>query len=172
MGNWTSYLDPGQMSTTIADPTVLPIALIPEAAMSQQAVTLADLARQGALIMPLPRDPQVASGLLCQDFKKIGGDAILPVGSGREFTQKQGTLAVVITWAPNKKMKGMQQLRIYDVENRAVEQTAPAKIDLQPRVTLYTAWKMPLSSLQPGVYRVDVIVGDEPQWRQFFRLVE
>lgn len=172
MGNWTSYLDSGAGTIAIVDPSVLPSALIPEAAMSQQAVTLSDLAAQGALVMPLPLNPQVATGSLSEDFKKMGGEAIFPVGPGTRFSRKQGTLAVVAVWGPSKKMKGTQQLRIYSVENRLVAETPPGKLDLSPRVTVYSAWKVPLSSLQPGVYRVDVIAGDEPQWRQYFRLIE
>lgn len=122
--------------------------------------------------MPLPRDSLVASGLLCQDFQKIGGDAIMPLRPSREFSLKQGTLALVVTWAPTKKLKGMQQLRIYDADNQPVAETAPGKIDLQPRVTTYSAWKVPISSIRPGFYRVDVLIGGEPQWRQFFRLVD
>lgn len=66
----------------------------------------------------------------------------------------------------------MQQLRIYDADNQAVAQTAPGKIDLQPRVTIYSAWKAPLSSLPPDIYRIDVLVDGQSQWREFFRLVD
>lgn len=172
MGNWTSYFDPGPGSTMLADPTVLPLAQLPEAATSQQAVLLSDLATRGALIMPLPRTSQVANGTLCSNFKKVGGDAIFPVSPGRNFSHKQGGFALVVTWAPIKKLKGMQQLRVYDANNQPVAQTAPAKIDLQPRVTLYSAWKVALSSVPPGIYRIDVIVDGEPQWREFFQMVD
>jgi S1-C subfamily serine protease len=172
MGTWNSYVDSGQTSTTSAAPTVLPIALIPEAATSQQAVALADLAARGALMMPLPRDSQVASGVLCEDFQKIGGEAIMPLRPRGEFSRKTGNLALVVIWTPSKKLKSVQQLRIYDADNQPVAQTAPGKIDLQPRVTLYSAWKTALSSLPPGVYRIDVLVGGQPQWREFFRLVD
>jgi S1-C subfamily serine protease len=170
MGTWASYLDPGQMATTIADPTVLPIAAIPEAAWSFQPVTFADLAAQGALILPLVQDSQAASGELCEDFQKFHGEAIMPVRPRRDFSKKQGSLALVVVWGPSKKLKSTQELRIYDADNRAVARTVSSKLDLQPRVTTYSAWKVPLSSLQPGIYRIDLVVGEQPHWREFFRL--
>ena len=172
MGNWSSFLDPGQGAAAIADPTVLPLAMIPQTAMSQQAVTLADLAAQGALMMPLAIDSQAGTGSLCQDFRRLGDQAILPVGPGREFSRKQGNLAAVVTWGPSKKIKGMQRLRIYNADNRLVAETAPGKINLQPRVTAFSAWKVPIGSLQPGIYRIDLLLDDEPQWRAYFRLVD
>lgn len=172
MGNWTSYLDSGAGTMAVVDPSVFPTALIPEAATLQQPMKLSDLAAQGALMMPLPLQPQVATGSLSQDFKKMGGEAIFPVGPGTQFSRKQSSLAVVAVWGPNKKMKGTQQLRIYSVDNRLVAQTPAGKLELSPRVTVYSAWKVALGTLQPGVYRVDVLANDEPQWRQYFRLIE
>ncbi|HXX19197.1 MAG TPA: trypsin-like peptidase domain-containing protein [Candidatus Acidoferrum sp.] len=172
MGNWTSYLDLEAGTVPVVEPSVLPTALIPEAAMSQQPVTLSDLAARGTLMMPLSLKPQVATGSLSQDFKKMGGEAIFPVGSGSQFSRKQGTLAVVAVWGPTKKMKGTQQLRIYSVDNQLVAETPPGKLELSPRVTLYSAWKVAINSLQPGVYRVDVLADDEPQWRHYFRVIE
>ncbi len=170
MGTWASYLDPGQMAPTIADPTVLPIAAIPEAASSQQAVTFADLAAEGALILPLVQDSQAATAELCEDFEKFHGEAIMPVRPRREFSKKQGSLALVVTWGPSKKLKSTQLLRLYNADNHAVAETSPSKLDLQPHVTMYSAWKVPLGSLQPGIYRIDLLVGGQPHWRGFFRL--
>lgn len=172
MGSWTSYVSSEQISTPLGDPSALPLAQIPQAVLTQPGVSLADLAAQGVLIAPLPRESQVATGSLCEDFRKMGSEAIVPLRTTGTFSHKQGSLALVLIWAPNKKLKSTQQVRIYDANNHAVEQTAPAKINLQPRVTLYSAWKMPLASLQPGVYRADVLVDGQPEWRQFFRLVD
>jgi hypothetical protein len=71
---------------------------IPCAARSQQTLTLAELTARGALIMPLPRDSQVATGSLCRDFQKISGDAIMPLRARTEFSHQQSILALVMTW--------------------------------------------------------------------------
>jgi hypothetical protein len=169
MGNWTAYLDPGQGMTAIADLTVSPLAQIPPAATSQPPSTLADLAARGVLQKPLPQVSQVVTGFFCEDFRKIGND-IMPVSTTRTFSHARGSLAVVIDWAPVKKIKGMQQLRVYDLNNQPVLQTTPSKIELQPRVTNTSGWKLPIATVPAGIYRVDVLIDGEPQWREFFRL--
>jgi len=172
MGTWALYLDPGATGlATIAGPTALPLASIPEVATSQQPTTLADLGAQGVLIRPLVRNPQVAEGTLCEDFQKLHGVAIEPVRPDRNFSKKLGTLALVVIWAPTARIKSMARLRIYDEDNHAVEQTAPSKLELQPHVTMFSAWKVPLTSLPPGTYRIDLLLDDEPQWREFFRVI-
>jgi Trypsin-like peptidase domain len=171
MGDWTSYIEPGTTGL-IPDPTVLPLAQIPPSATSQQPVPFADLAAKGELILPLPIDPQAASGSLSEDFTKVGDQAIFPLRSTREFSRKQSTMAVIVVWGPNKKVKGLGQLRIYDLNNQPVAETAPAKISLQPRVTAYSAWKVSVAFLPPGLYRLDLILDGQPQWRQFFRMVD
>ena len=169
IGSLMTLVDPREGSATTSGPTGLPLAAIPEGAASQQPVTFADLTARSVFTIPLVRNPQAAFGQLCANFRKVG-DAIQPLGWSNQFSRKQGTLGVVITWGPNQKVKSVQQVRIYDAENRAVLQTEPAKIELRPQVTAYSAWKLSLSPLPPGVYRVDLLLGDQPQWRQFFRL--
>ncbi|HYL67601.1 MAG TPA: serine protease [Candidatus Limnocylindria bacterium] len=171
MGGFTGYLEPGPAGgPTFADPTVLPISSIPEAAMSQQPVTLGEMATRGVLMMPLVRDSQVATASLCEDFQNIARQAFLPVRPKREFSKRLGVFALVATWGPNEKLKGSQQLRLYNTDNQPVLQSAASTIDLTPRVTAFSAWKVPITSLEPGIYRVDLTVNDRPQWREFFRV--
>jgi hypothetical protein len=174
MGGFTGYLEAGQEGgpTAVADPTVLPISSIPEAAISQQPVTLGELATRGVLIKPLVRDSQIATASLCEDFQNIAHQAFMPVRPKREFSKRLGVFALVATWGPNEKLKGTQQLRLYDSDNQLVLQSDASAIDLTPRVTAFSAWKMPITSLQPGVYRVDLLVNDRPQWREFFRVTQ
>jgi hypothetical protein len=172
MGGFTGYSEPGQECgpTVAADPTVLPISSIPEAAMSLQPVTLGEMATRGVLIKPLVRDSQIATASLCEDFQNIAHQAFMPVRPKREFSRRLGVFALVATWGPNEKLKGSQQLRVYDSDNQPVLQSDASTIDLTPRVTAFSAWKVPITSLQPGIYRVDLLVNDRPQWREFFRV--
>ena len=171
MGGVTGYLDPGQGGgATFADPTVLPISSIPEAAMSHQPVTLAEMMTRGALMMPLVRDSQVATASLCEDFQNIAHQAVVPVRPKREFSKRLGVFALVVTWGPNEKLKGSQQLRLYDIDNHPVLESPPSTIDLAPRVTAFSASKVSITSLEPGIYRLDLLVNDRPQWREFFRV--
>lgn len=169
MGTWMNYVPPDQMGANL-NPTVLPLSAIPAAAVSQQPTSFATLASDGALIMPVAANPQAAIGVLCADFRSLRGQAIMPVGNGANPSRGQGQFAVVVTWGPNEKVSGLVQLRVYDVQNHALIETAPSKIKLEPRVTSYSAWRIPTPTLQPGVYRIDLLLDGQPQWRTFFRL--
>lgn len=173
MGSLTVYLEPGQTGgIAFADPTVLPISSIPDAAISQQPVALSELMTRGILMMPVVRDSQVATASLSEDFQNIGREAILPVRQKSDFSKRLREFAVVATWGPNEKLKGSQQLRLYDSDNQLVIDGAASRIDLTPRVTAYSAWKVPMTSLEPGIYRVDLLVNDRPQWRAFLRVTQ
>ena len=171
MGNWTTYIDLDQMQAAV-NPTVLPLSAIPQKAVLQQPTTFAELAARGALMKALAVNPQAAIGVICADFRDFQGQTIVPVRPGANPSRAAGHFAVVITWGPNEKVRSLAQLRIYDLENHLLLQTAPSKIRLEPRLTTYSAWKIPTSSLRPGVYRIDLLIADQPQWRTFFRLSE
>ena len=170
MGLWVNG-EPDQMGAD-PNPTVLPVSAIPQAAVTQQPTTVVHLSAQGVLITPVVLNPQAAVGVLCQDFRSLDGQAILPVQPWPNLSRAQGHFAVVITWGPNEKISSFAQLRIYDLQNHILLQTEPSKIKLRPRVTTYSAWKIPTGSLQPGSYRIDLLLGQQPQWRTFFRLAE
>ncbi|MGH9734032.1 MAG: S1 family peptidase, partial [Candidatus Acidiferrales bacterium] len=171
MGAWINYVNSDQMGADL-NPTVLPLSALPRAAISEQPTTFAQLAAQGALITPLVVNPQAAIGVLCVDFRNFQGQTIVPVQPGANLSRARGHFGVVITWGPNEKVRSFAQLRIYDLQNHAVLQTTPLKIKLEPRATTYSAWKIPTNSLQPGLYRIDLLLGDQPQWRTFFRLLD
>lgn len=169
LGGWMTYLE----GTDVAvNPTVLPASEIPAAASSQNPTSLAELAAEGVLTAPLVINPQVATGVLSEDFRNSHGQVIVPVQPETTLPREQAHFAVVITWGPAEKVRSVTQLRIYDLQNHALLQTTPSKIKLEPRVTTYSAWKIPIGSLQPGIYRIDLLLGGQPQWRTFFRLTQ
>jgi hypothetical protein len=62
-------------------------------------------------------------------------------------------------------------LRIYDVDNHLLNQGDPVKISLRSGETQERAWNFPLVP-NPGIYRADVLVGEEVAWREYFRISE
>jgi len=166
------YADPTGTIPSFTEPTVLPLAQVPAAAYSQQPVALSVLAERGVLLQPVVSDPQAANGELCEDYRKVGAVAFTPITVKSQFSQKQHDFALVVTWGPTKKFKGMEQLRIFDSDNHPIAQTPPSKLALEPRVTSFSAWKIPLASFTPGTYRIDVLLDGQPQWREFFRVTD
>jgi len=35
-----------------------------------------------------------------------------------------------------------------------------------------TTWELPVGTMAAGIYRVDLLLGDETVWRDFFRITE
>lgn len=166
------YMQSGAPLPGLGAPLVVPISAVPEQLNPAQSATLTTLAAQGFFVLPLSRNTQVLNGVLCTGYQQLGRVALSPLDPTFEFSRARDSLGVVITWTPDKKFKSTVQFQIYDLDNRLLEQTRPAKIDLEPQVTAYSGIKIPLSSLQPGMYRIDLLLGDAPQWREFFRVKE
>lgn len=168
----TEFILAGVAPENSGTPLVVPISAIPEQSNSSQPVTLSALAAQGLFIKPLSRDSQVMSGVLCRNYQELGHVAYSPVGQTFQFSRANDSLAVVITWTPDRKTKATMQFQVYDLDNHPVGETRLEKISLEPRVTASSAVKIALSSLRPGMYRIDLLLGDAPQWREFFRVNE
>lgn len=168
----TEFILAGFASANAATPLVVPISAIPEQLNSIQPVMLSALAAQGLFIKPLSRDSQVMSGVLCRNYRELGQVAFFPENQTSQFSRANDTLAVVITWTPTAKIKSTSQFEVYDLDNHLVGQTRLQKISLEPRVTAYSAVKIALSSLRPGTYRIDLLLGDAPEWREFFRVTD
>lgn len=154
-----------------AGPQVISAAIVPTQAPTSQPTTLAELAARGLFIMPVARDSQIVYGYLCRGYQREG-DSVQPNVVTSQFFHRDGKIAVLVMWDPNRKVKSTDQVRVYDDANRLVLQSKPTKLHLGRHTTAYTGWKMPISTLLPGVYRVDVILGNTPEWRSFFRLSE
>lgn len=72
---------------------------------------------------------------------------------------------VILVW-------GVASLRVYDLNNRLLAQGKPAKVSMKPTDRAFPTWEVPLAGLLRGTYRVDVLLGPDPAWRAFFRVVE
>lgn len=164
------YMQSAALPQGLGTPLVVPISVVPEQLNSTQPATLSTLAAQGLFVTPLSHDTQVVNGVLCTNFRELGRVALAPLDPTLEFSRAKDSLGVVITWTPDKKIKSTTEFQIYDLDNHLVGQSRAQKIDLQPQVTAYSGIKIPLSSLQPGMYRIDLLLGDTPEWREFFRV--
>jgi S1-C subfamily serine protease len=152
-----------------AGPQVIPASLIQNPSPNTKPATLAQMAAQGLLIPPVDRDSQIISGYLCKDFKQVA-NSLQPFYMTDDFLFRDGQFAIVVIWNPSEKIKSTDQFRVYDTDNNLWLQNKPAKIQLKPHDTEFTGWKVPISQLKPGVYRLDVLLGGRPEWRTYLRI--
>ena len=147
-------------------PKAIPISLIQTAGKTAEPVTLADLAAKGLFVPPLVRNSQISFGVLCRGFRKSFGH-VVPDDVTNDFYRGQSSLGVVVTWSPTEKLETTEHLAIYDLKNRPVAESKPKKIELRPHDTAYTAWSVSMAGLTPGIYRIDVFLGNTPEWRGY-----
>ena len=88
-----------------------------------------------------------------------------------DFTPRDGSATVVVAFQGIEAWKSTAQLRIYDVDNHLLNQGEPVKISLRSGETQERAWNFSLVPKQ-GIYRADVLVGEEVAWREYFRISE
>jgi hypothetical protein len=61
-------------------------------------------------------------------------------------------------------------MAVYDADNHALGHSNPQKLNLHSGSLSLSTWEIPLTALPSGVYRVDVMQGEDIVWRKFFRL--
>ncbi len=133
--------------------------------------TFEDLQAKGQFVPPLLAARHVAMSSL---GRKLDKDSPIPrvLDERVEFPRGEPELAMLVVWEPKDKVKTTTTIRIYDVQNRSLARSEPAKINLQPGKRVQTTWKMPINNLPPGIYRIDLVLGEQPAWRAFFRITE
>jgi hypothetical protein len=132
---------------------------------------LEEIARKGQFTSLLVGHRNIMSGTLARDvqFRQSTPE---PVDTKCEFSRREGQIAVILTWDPKEKRKSVIQFRAYDLENKVLQQSKATKVTLKPGRIFFSTWKLPIGNMSPGIYRIDAVLGDDPVWRGFFRVVE
>jgi uncharacterized protein (DUF2141 family) len=89
-----------------------------------------------------------------------------------EFVKADGEVGVQVQWMSAKKREGEITFAVYDLDNRVLMQAKPEKVKVPAGRAFLTNWKLPLARLEPGVYRVDVLLGPAIVSRSFLTLRE
>lgn len=161
----------GAVSDFFPGGLAVPISQLPTPPTDSPPVLLDELSRSGQFVQPLVRDEYISLGRLARGLERQGPVPLL-VDAKSEFSRKDGQVVLLVTWEPRVKRRGRAYFRTYDLDNRIVIDSKPGKIDLKPGHLFDTAWKLSLGTLQPGVYRIDVFVDQDPVWRTFLRIIE
>lgn len=148
----------------------VPIALVNDTASG--ATTIDGLLRDGQFMPPLASTQSVLSGVLARSVNTKTNPP-QPVEERLEFSRANAKGVLLVTWLPTEKRKGYPSLRVYDLDNRMISETLnKKKITVTPNKLSYSVWELNLAPLQPGIYRVDVLLDGDFVWRTFFRMVE
>jgi hypothetical protein len=135
--------------------------------------TLEDLERAGEFVRALARTPHSVNGILGTGVERQG-QARIPVATDQRFrfSRAEKSCVIFVTWIPGQKQDSTVAFELFDEDNRHLGGTKPAKAKLRPGESFVQYWTIPLSTLAPGIYRVDVMLGSDPVWRTLFRVTD
>ncbi len=148
----------------------VPINLVNDSAGS--VTTIAGLASSGQFMPAMVSTQAVLSGTLARTVNKKSNPP-LPLDEKIEFSRADNQAVLFLTWLPKEKRKGIPSLRLYDLDNRLLEENKnKKKITVNPNKLSYSLWDVNFAGLRAGIYRFDVLMDGDVVWRTFFRMVE
>ncbi|MBZ5630330.1 MAG: hypothetical protein LAO06_15835 [Acidobacteriia bacterium] len=139
---------------------------------SGPAKTLSELSAMGALVPPVVKDTELAFGAIGDHFDVKKGEFPVAREQRMEFSRATGHCEVILVWNPRTKIRAEVTMNVYDINNHAVIQSKPMKVKSSPGQYVTNRWGFELANLKASTYRVDVLDGDRPIWRTFFRLTD
>lgn len=180
-GNLLPGVNLANTSPSMGDPSVIsasfsatglavPIEAVKMNSSASSATTLAALAASGAFISPLTARDQVGFAQLALQVERRAGGPAWPREMRSRFSLGEQTMSVFVNWEAKTKYKGTADVHFFDLDNKEIAHTPPLKVNIRPGNIDSTYWTVPLKSFSPGIYRVDVNLGGQPAWRQFFRI--
>jgi hypothetical protein len=132
-----------------------------------QPTPLSVLAQRGVFIPPVTHGRQVMSGGFASAVKQAGA-ATQPIDQRLEFLRTDKAVTVFVSWSPAERFKGVSVLRLFDMDNRLLAETKPAKLNMRPGDLKMSAWQF--TTPAPGTYRADVLLGADIAWRGYFKV--
>lgn len=148
----------------------VPITLVNDSTTA--VTTIEGLQKSGHFTPPLTNTLNVFNGVLARTVnKKI--DPPQPIDETVEFSRANAQGVLMVTWLTKEKRKGYSSVRLYDLDNKLLgENVSKKQLTIVPERLSYTLWDLNFASLQPGIYRLDVLLDSDSVWRTFFRVVE
>lgn len=149
----------------------VPVDLVPRAADRGSPALLADLASSGEFLPLLTAGQHVFQASFGRKVETRGTVPTL-IDQGTEFSRRDGQIVLWVMWEPKKRLKTSALLKVYDLDNKLITESKPLKVDLPPGPFSYTYWGLKVTNFRPVTYRIDLVIGNEPGWRGYVRIVD
>lgn len=163
----------GAQAVTTLEPNALavPLSLLPDGT-TDQATSLGALAQKGEFL-PLAVKSHTVGLATLTSFIQTRPDQFPFVTDYRQvFSHHDTHASVFVNWTPSQKQKTTCELRLYNLDNVLMTESKPRQLSLAPGKYMSTIWNVPVASMAPGIYRVDLVLGTQTVWRDFFRVTE
>ena len=151
-----------------------PITLVPSTPPADPARTLDQLASANEFVPLVVKQQSLLYGVLSLPSKpsKVKGALPSTANQKSEFSRRDGQVQLQLVWNPAEKGNPEITLMVYDMSNHAAVKSPTARVKFSPGQYLTSTWYFNVGPLAPGTYRVDVLQGSLPIWRDYFRLTE
>ena len=147
----------------------VPITLVNDS--TSAPTTIDGLLKDGQFMPALVSTQSVLSGVLARTVN-MKADPPQPIDEKIEFSRTNPQGVLFLSWLPKEKRKGYPSLRLYDLDNKLIGETLnKKKISVDPNKLSYSLWELNLAPLEPGIYRIDVLLDGDFVYRTFFRIV-
>jgi hypothetical protein len=168
--------DPGTSSSTIDLQTTglaVPQSVLPDLPLSATSTSLAELAKRGEFAPLVIKSNSIEYMTVANSIVKDAGGIPFPGSSKQVFSKRDNKAAVYVHWrASSAKEKVAYTLRLFTTDNKMISASTPQEISLGPGKYASTSWNLPVGSLPPGIYRIDLLINDRTSWREFIRVTE
>jgi hypothetical protein len=133
--------------------------------------SLQEVEQLGFFVRPIARTAHFVSGVLGTEVDRKGP---VPMALNQKvlFSHSDGKCVVFVTWVPAQKQDTTIQIELFNEDNRRLLASEARKARLRSSEAFVQYWEIPLAPLRPGIHRFDVVLGQEPVWRTFFRLTD
>lgn len=149
-----------------------PISEVLLPAATTKVTTLEELVQTGQFVPPVVHRDDILYGTMTKDVRRTKESGRATIQETSEFSRTGGDAAVFLNFASRQKLKDTAIVAVYDLDNKLVVQTSPAKPAAQAGGLLYLSQPFSIANLRPGVYRADVQMDGNPVWRAFFRITD
>jgi len=173
-GDFQGYpgnLTGGGFAVGLGPQLAVPISAIQIPKQEEAATTLSDLAKSGLFPQSLVRNDNLLQGTVAKSVRRTGTQ-MEAVDQRFEFQRGDTRVSVLITWHGETKLKSSAFLKLYNIDNKLVGSTTALKLNVPKGQLVFSAWTLEVGPLPNGTYRVDLMLGSDPVWRSFFRLVD
>jgi S1-C subfamily serine protease len=150
--------------------TAIPIGLVTLSGKSEPT-SLQTLWASGQFIPQVTAARNISFGMITLG-KPTKGKAPFLKELKYDFTHQDNSVTVYVAFQSSDTLKTTVQMQMYDVDNHAVSRGEPVKVTLRRGEMQDRYWSFSATTLIPGIYRTDVLLGDGVAWRAYFRVRE
>lgn len=150
----------------------VPYSLLPDFNAAGSSTRLAELASGGEFLPPVMKSNSMQFVTLAAGVTKDRGGLPSPRDYKRVFSRRENQAVAYVNWQTQSKEKFSCILRIFDADNKLVSESKSRELSLAPGKYMSTTWDIPVGSMAPGIFRVDLVLDGKTAWRDFFRITE